>query len=282
VTTTQWALKEAAYWRTGSRALKRAASMVPITTFVVVMSACDVKIGSDPNKPATYSCGGPAAGHCYATVSFGGGCTSANPPTCLNGYRVFIQAQSRMRPGDLFITNEMWVNTFNGIGWIELGYTSEFHDSEALSGTGARYFWAQNRDGLFTNTDLEPVPAEDVGKLAMFEVRYEGSDVFHLRIVADKGRGRTILDTRTTNGMWHQEGYGWVTIGSELAGTGGAYADLTVFQYMTRIVNGVPAPETQDDPPLDPQPPYISWLVHPNTENSEGGAFATHCCVLPD
>jgi hypothetical protein len=221
-----------------------------------------------------YTCGSPSTGHCYALADFGGGCMS-NPPQrdCLRGFSTAITIKET-RPGNAFINTELWLNSFNTGGWIEVGYRS-------LS-TYARphYFWAQNdASGNFMQYDLGEIPQQDFSSTARFEIGHVvyvpwplNIDLFRVSISGLT----TSFSTLTTNDMWLQAGHGSARLGQELAGSSGAYSPLQIyydFRYLDP--NGGWRIDTEKSFTSD-DPPYGSWLVDPIP--GIAGIFTSRCC----
>ena len=108
--------------------------------------------GGDVN-PNGYSCGTASSGHCYGeTIGIGG----LDPNPKVYGYSSKISIPTRIQSGDNFITNEFWLSSASGPGWIEAGLIS-------LRVYGDYYFWAMTDQttGIHTFHPLGPIAQGD-------------------------------------------------------------------------------------------------------------------------
>ncbi|MEN3308937.1 MAG: hypothetical protein V7603_5139 [Micromonosporaceae bacterium] len=253
---------------------RRPGILAVLSGVVLAMLGC----GTGKPAPSPYACGTPSAGHCYGTTL---GPPAQGRPTGGSMLMNTLTVDGSGR-GDLFFTDEMWLDEgFNDIrAWVEAGQIYDL--------LGLRYFWAQlrvapNRDPLentFTSYSLGPVTATDATAGTTVGIRRTAPDAFAVRILASGSS----YSAQTVNHMWTRtKDFGSLTIGLELAGTTGAFAQPVSMQPRWWDTAGalhewsLPVASSPDPPQADP-PIHVGWLLPPGPQ---GAIWLTSCCTKP-
>ena len=234
-----------------------------ISLVSILLSACEDSLGGQ-QSPQNYSCGDVSRGHCYAESFLG---------DHLTGFRSTFTVVGRFLAGDGFITNEFWLNNYNGTnGWIEIGYQANGIDSP-------KYFWAvlDPDTGFFKKYDIGPIPQEEMGTRVDFDIHQIAEDVFIISIEGTKTHFSTTVDINLWDGTYG----GYAVLGQELAGSKGAVASLAEFvhnqvydkNFKRRFATEIDSSSEKID-----KPPYGGWLQKP-AAGIEGGTFSTYCCA---
>ena len=231
--------------------------------------------GGDVN-PNGYSCGTASSGHCYGeTIGIGG----LDPNPKVYGYSSKISIPTRIQSGDNFITNEFWLSSASGPGWIEAGLIS-------LRVYGDYYFWAMTDQttGIHTFHPLGPIAQGDANvTVSIYNTgpnRATSPDFF-----VDLTTDHMVWHIPVTNAMWSVADqfnqYGRVHMGQELAGTGGVAATLVLFTENSWLDEQGNWDFVTNDGDLSSQnPPFAGWCHAPSSGGlGNGGIFFTECCL---
>ena len=232
---------------------------------------------------ATYSCGGPSGGHCYATVSWGKGDLQE---TDFRGF-ITVVTPVQLNKGNLVINDELWLyqqgtnNCGLGACWTEVGVTS----GACSTGTDTRYFWADNTPSGFLCRDLGPVQPQEFGQPTLLAITriMNHDDAFEVDVwPCSRIDGVNVPCARrpmTHASFGNPMQPNVATIGTELGGSSGANAPPATFTenwhpdhfFAGAWVTTTGSPQVQT-PPLQG-----SWTVNPSVQ-TEGGTWTTSCC----
>lgn len=248
----------------------------------LAVCVCLVLTMGAPGLAATYSCGNPSSGHCYATATW------QEKPEYFGAY-VDANQVSIGCPGGCggFIDDEIWLVDDHSGGctgnpftmcWVEAG-------SIAIDGSNPVFFWADSRPLNSSTFNLHLLGSTDtVGTTDHYMIIKDarnGPGIFQLWIYTDS-LSTLYNGVSTSNTMSGNR----VIIGQELAGTKDASAGNANF---TRNIWAVQAlgPEyvfwynrqTNTGSSSSDNPPFGSWTINPSSPPPpEGGQFTTHCC----
>lgn len=240
-------------------------------------------LGLCGTSAAQYDCGDPSSGHCYATTDW------REQQEYFGAYTDIRVAPISTTDSSGFVDNEIWMVDettpecrANGFGmcWVEVGYFAVPRSNQP------QYFLAQVAPGGQFRLVM-PGAVDPVGTLDHFMLIKDGrvSPASFLLFIYNDGLGTLWSDvsiTRTGNAMKANR----VSLGQELAGRNGSFADFTnftrniwavvplgpeyVFWYVAQGTRGL---EFED------RPPFESWTLPPGAPGApEGGQFTTHCC----
>jgi hypothetical protein len=258
----------------------RSCAVHTIVRLVLIVAALGV-FGLDSHA-ATYSCGNPSAGHCYATGTW------QEKPQYFGAYADISQTPLSCPNGcNGFVDDEIWLVDdktsgcqSNGFGmcWVEAG-------SIATENSGAVFFWADSRPLTSSVFNLHLLggtdPAGTTDHYMIVKDARGPAGIFQLWIYNDS-LSTLYNGTSTSNTMSGNR----IIIGQELAGTNGASAGNANFTRNIWAVQTL-GPEyvfwynrqTTNVTPTSQNPPFGAWTVNPSSPPPpEGGQFTTHCC----
>jgi hypothetical protein len=232
---------------------------------------------------AQYSCGTPSAGHCYGVASW------TERPEYFGAYTDIQQAPMSCAGCDGFVDNEIWLidgtspecqaNRF-GVCWVEAGYI-------ALQGRNTPvFFWADMPPGGQFRLHLLG-PTDPVGTVDHFMIVKDGrvSPAPFLVFIYNDSLSTLYGGASTTVTSIPMKAER-IDLGQELAGTTGAFADVTHFTRNIWAVTPLGPeyvfwywPQTTMGFVREDRPPFGAWTIDPSLPPPpEGGQFTTHCC----
>lgn len=264
---------------------KRSLNLVMLLRLCFVLGLFVVGLISLTTAAGAYSCGNPSAGHCYGIASW------QEQPEYFGAYSDITQSAMTCNPlcfGS--VDNEVWLiddaspecraNSFQ-MCWVEAGYV------EFALWNSPGFFWADVRPTNQSTFNLHILgPSDPVGTTDHFMIVKDGRtspQSFLVFLYNDSqstlyGGASTITSGNPMRAVR-------LEIGQELAGPGGASADLASFMRNIWAVQPLGseyvfwyAPQTTPGNVQSDNPPFGQWSVNPGTPPIEGGKFTTRCC----
>ena len=227
---------------------------------------------------SSYSCGNGQSGHCYGETTW------RQAGEYFGVWSDQWPARMECNSCGGFTTDEAWLvddsdtcakSHFREC-WVEVGLYRSGGESNA------HYFWADGRPSGSFNLHI------------MGDEKFD-STVYHYVILKDGRGGDGIYQvqvyddslqtfyagTSKNNKMFPHR----ISIGEELAGKHGAWADFTLHTSNTWATQPMGndwiywgQPQTTLGSVQNSDPPLGAWWVQPDSGSNQGGAFATACC----
>jgi hypothetical protein len=168
-----------------------------------------------------------------------------------------------------FIDDEEWLATSDRVNWLEAGYST----FTSGGSTKTDYFWAQQDNGQYGESDLAFETAGDAGMWGLFDIHATDTGIYAVSIVTPSYAFATFPTASAP--------LSFNMIGQELYGAGGADAGYATFAFnqFYDASSGLPVHQTTDGVPDSYSPPFGVWTIPPSKDQLHtGGSFVTWCC----